>query len=159
MAAFPKKPRKPKSDLAKAHDKCWKLFSRYIRTRDCIRFKNSLTEGICVTCKREYPFTQLQAGHFIGGRTNAVLYDERIVYTQCYGCNGNPPFGKGGNYVEYFLFMMNNEGYTKEQLEEFNNLKFKTVKFKPFELLELAESFRERTLKLREDFRNNAQVA
>jgi hypothetical protein len=148
-----RKPRKPKSDLDKAHTKCWKAFSIYIRTRDCIRFKNSLTEGICVTCKRPYPFKQLQAGHFIGGRTNSVLYNEKIVYTQCYGCNGNPPFGKGGNYVEYFFFMMNSEGYTKEQLEEFNNLKFQTVKYTPFELFELADIFKEKTRKLKEDFR------
>jgi len=150
-----RKPRRPKSDLDKAKTKCWKTFSIYIRTRDCIRFKQSLTEGICVTCKRPYPFKQLQAGHFIGGRMNSVLFDERIVYTQCYSCNGNPPFGKGGNYVEYFLFMMNSEGYTKEQLEEFNNLKFRTVIYKPFELLAMADLFKDKTKKLKAEFKAN----
>lgn len=79
----------------------WSAFSAYIRTRDCIRFTNSPDDGICVTCKREYPYKKLQAGHFIGGRTNAVLFDERIVYSQCYGCN----IGKSGNYLDYFYFM------------------------------------------------------
>lgn len=155
MGAFAKKPRKQRTPLDIAKEKCWKAFSKYIRTRDCIRFKNSLDEGICVTCKRDYPFKQLQAGHFIGGRTNSVLFDERIVYTQCYGCNGNPPFGKGGNYVEYFLFMMNSEGYTKDELEEFNNLKFQTVKYKAHELDELREEFKQKTAKLKADFRTS----
>ena len=79
----------------------WSAFSAFIRTRDCIRFSGSPDEGVCVTCKREYPYKKLQAGHFIGGRTNAVLFDERIVYSQCYGCN----VGKSGNYLDYFYFM------------------------------------------------------
>lgn len=79
----------------------WSSFSAYIRTRDCLRFTNTPDNGKCVTCNREYPYKKLQAGHFIGGRTNAVLFDERIVYSQCYGCN----IGKSGNYLEYFYFM------------------------------------------------------
>lgn len=79
----------------------WASFSAFIRTRDCLRFSNSPDEGKCVTCNREYPYKKLQAGHFIGGRTNAVLFDERIVYSQCYGCN----IGKSGNYLDYFYFM------------------------------------------------------
>lgn len=79
----------------------WSAFSAYIRTRDCIRYTHTPDNGMCVTCKRSYPYKKLQAGHFIGGRTNAVLFDERIVYSQCYGCN----VGKAGNYLEYFYFM------------------------------------------------------
>ena len=79
----------------------WSAFSAFIRTRDCLRFSGLPDEGMCVTCKREYPYKKLQAGHFIGGRTNAVLFDERIVYSQCYGCN----VGKSGNYLDYFYFM------------------------------------------------------
>jgi len=72
-----------KTAKAKAKEACWKAFSKYIRTRDCIRFGNSLTDGMCVTCKRTYPFKKLQAGHFIQGRGNSVLLDERLVYSQC----------------------------------------------------------------------------
>jgi len=135
--------KKPKSELKKAHEKCWKTFSIYIRTRDCIRFKNSLTDGMCITCKRDYTFKQLQAGHFIQGRNNAVLYDERIVYSQCFSCNGNPPFGLGGNYVEYFVFMEQEWG--REKIEEFRQLRHRILKYKPYELLAMAENFDAKT--------------
>lgn len=145
-----KKPRKKKSDLKVAKKKAWDSFSIYIRTRDCIRFRNSLTEGMCVTCKRIYPFTKLVAGHFIPGRTNSVLLDERIVYSQCGGCNTNPPYGLGGNYVEYFVFMEKEWG--REKIDEFRALKHQTVKYKPFELLALADRFKEKTEQLRANF-------
>ncbi len=147
--------KKPKSELKLAKKKAWDQFSIYIRTRDCIRFRNSLTEGMCVTCKREYSFKQLCAGHFIPGRTNAVLFDDRIVYTQCMGCNTNPPYGLGGNYVEYFVFMEHEWG--REKIDEFRALKHKTVKFKAFELLAMAERFEQQTKELRDSF--NAQNA
>lgn len=129
--------KKNKTTRQKAKEDAWKAFSIYIRTRDCIRFRDSLTDGMCVTCKRDYSFKQLQAGHFIQGRGNSVLFDERLVYSQCVGCNGNPPFGKGGNYVEYTLFMMNSEGYTVEEIEEFNSLKFQTKIYKEFDFIDL----------------------
>lgn len=136
-----------------AKESAWKAFSLYIRTRDCIRFRDSLTDGMCVTCKRDYPLKQLQAGHFIQGRGNSVLFDERIVFTQCVGCNGNPPFGKGGNYVEYTLFMMNSEGYSKEEIEEFNNLKFQTKIYKIHDFIAIKSEYDQKTSDLIDKFR------
>lgn len=144
--------KKSKSELKKSKEKAWKAFSIYIRTRDCIRFKNSLTEGICVTCKRDYPFKKLVAGHFIPGRNNAVLLDERIVYTQCMGCNTNPPYGLGGNYVEYFVFMEAEWG--REKIDEFRALKHKTVVRKAFEWLVFEDLFKEKYNQLILDFNN-----
>lgn len=131
--------RMAKSDKQKAKDKAWAAFSTYIRTRDCLRFKNSLTEGICVTCKREYPFKQLQAGHFISGRGNAVLFDERIVYSQCYGCN----VGRSGSYVEYFVFMEQEWG--REMIDEFRALRHDTKIYKAFHFKELEQEFKDKT--------------
>ncbi len=126
-----------------AKDKAWNSFSRYIRTRDCIRFTGNPEEGRCITCNRWYPFKQLQAGHFIQGRGNAVLFDERLVYSQCFGCNGNPPFGKGGNYVEYFLFMEREWG--REKLDEFIALKHSTLIYKIPDFIDIKESYDAKT--------------
>ena len=145
--------KRKKSELSKAKDACWKAFSKYIRTRDCIRFNDSLYDGMCITCRREYPFKQLQAGHFIGGRNNAVLFDERIVYSQCGSCNVNPPYGLGGNYVEYTLFMMNSEGYTKEGIEELTKLKHAIVKYTPDQLHEMKKQYKERTKELEKEWK------
>lgn len=135
--------KRKKSDKQKAKEAAWKEFSRFIRTRDCLRFTGSPDNGRCVTCKRSYPFKQLQAGHFIQGRTNAVLFDERLVYSQCLGCNGNPPIGKGGNYVEYFIFM--EEEWGREKIDEFRALKQQTVQYKTHNYLELANTFKNKT--------------
>lgn len=96
-----------------------------------------------MTCNRAYPFKQLQAGHFISGRGNAVLFDERIVYTQCIGCNGNPPYGKGGNYVEYFRFMLDEWGLL--MIDEFRALKRDTKIYKTHDFIRMKEEFTEKT--------------
>lgn len=143
MAELEKKPRKKKSPLKVAKKAAWDQFSIYIRTRDCIRFRNSLTEGMCVTCKRVYPFTKLVAGHFIPGRNNSVLLDERLVYSQCGGCNTDPPYGLGGNYVEYFVFMETEWG--REKIDEFRQLKHQTKIMKLFDWLAEEQKFKQKT--------------
>lgn len=44
----------------------------------------------------------MQAGHFIPGRHNAVLFDERNVHPQCVGCN----VFKHGNLIPYYRYML-----------------------------------------------------
>jgi len=126
-----------KTERQLAKDKAWQSFSRYIRTRDCLRFTGDPEEGMCVTCQGLFPFKKLQAGHFISGRGNAVLFDERLVYSQCYQCNGNPPFGKGGNYVEYFRFMLDEVGL--EKIDEFRSIKGTTKVYKTHDFIELSK--------------------
>jgi len=139
MKTLKPKSRKAKSDKAKAKEAAWKSFSRYIRTRDCIRFSGSPDLGKCVTCNTARPYKELQAGHFIQGRGNAVLFDERIVYSQDSACNMNPPYGKGGNYVEYFIFM--EEEWGRTMIDEFRELKSKTVIYKIPDLIAIKEKF------------------
>lgn len=135
-----------KTDRQKAKDKAWNAFSVYIRTRDCLRFTGDPEQGMCVTCNGNFNFKRLQAGHFISGRGNAVLFDERLVYSQCYQCNGNPPFGKGGNYVEYFRFMLDEVGL--EKIDEFRAIKGSTVQYKIHDFNELEEKFKQKTKEL-----------
>lgn len=132
-----------KTERQKAKDAAWDAFSIYIRTRDCIRFSGSPKYGKCVTCNRAYDFKRLSAGHFISGRGNAVLFDERIVYTQCSGCNTNPPYGKGGNYVEYFRFMLDEWGLL--MIDEFRALKRDTKIYKIHDFERIRSEFDEKT--------------
>lgn len=131
-----------RSSTKKAKDKAWKAFSIYIRTRDCLRFTKDPDNGICVSCKRHYPFKQLQAGHFISGRGNSVLFDDRIVYSQCYGCN----VGRSGAYVEYFVFM--EEEWGRDKIDEFRALKADTKIYKEYDYIEIEERFKEKTREL-----------
>ena len=131
---------------AKAKKEAWSAFSTYIRTRDCIRFTGDPTQGMCVTCNRQYPYKKLQAGHFIQGRTNSVLFDEEIVYSQCLGCNGNPPMGKGGNYVEYFIFMEKEWG--REKIDEFRLRKYADKVYKINDFIEIKAEYERKTKEL-----------
>lgn len=83
-------------------NKAWRMFSKYIRTRDCIKTTGFLDQGKCVTCNKFFPFSELQAGHAIGGRNNSILFDEKLVNAQCRSCNhyGN---GKYGDYSVWFI--------------------------------------------------------
>lgn len=142
----PKSVRGSKKTSKALKKEAWKAFSIYIRTRDCLRFSGDPGLGKCVTCQRAYNFKQLQAGHFIQGRMNSVLFDERLVYSQCVGCNGNPPMGKGGNYVEYYVFMLEEWGQIK--IDEFRALKYKSVKYKDFDYIRIKEEYEAKTVQL-----------
>lgn len=79
----------------------WKIFSIYIRMRDCLRTTGTITHGKCCTCERDYPIGKLQAGHFIPGREDSILFDPVCVHAQCYRCNVQ----RQGEWVKYFRFM------------------------------------------------------
>src|ERR1019366_6086358 len=108
--------RKKRSPKQKAKDNAWDSFSIYIRTRDCLKTTGNPDEGLCCTCSRLYSIKQLQAGHFIPGRHNSVLFSEQGVHAQCFGCNGNPPYGKAGNLIQYWPFM--ERTYSREIIDK-----------------------------------------
>ena len=89
--------------------KAWVAFSKYIRVRDCLKTTGFTDQGQCVTCGRFFPFSELQAGHAIGGRNNSILFDEQLVNAQCRGCNG---YGNG-KYAEYSVWFMGKYGVEK----------------------------------------------
>lgn len=103
--------------------KVWKVFSDYIRLRDCLNTTGLPDYGACITCGKLVPKKLLQAGHFIPGRHNANLFSEEGTHAQCYNCNINLK----GNTLEYRrkIIELYGEGYD-EVLEAQAR---KTVKF------------------------------
>ena len=83
--------------IKKAKEETWKVFSLYIRTRDCLQTTGCSSFGLCITCSKRYHIKLLQAGHFIPGRHNANLFSEKGTHAQCYNCNIN----LRGNTLEY----------------------------------------------------------
>ena len=123
---------------SKAKAKAWQAFSRYIRLRDAIATTGEEDNLICCTCGKLIPVKQAQAGHFIAGRTNALLFDEDIVHGQCYACN----VCNHGEQLEYYYYMKRH--YTEEQILEMRGLRSKTVKYTPEDLIEIAKKYKEK---------------
>jgi hypothetical protein len=79
-----KKKKKPrKKSLKVLRKKAWDACSIYVR--QFYADSNGMVK--CYTCQTVKPITEIQAGHAIGGRSNAVLFDTEIIRPQCVHCN------------------------------------------------------------------------
>ena len=108
----------------------WKAFSKYIRT------KYSDGENCeCFTCGTVKPWKEMQAGHGISGRTNAILFLEEIVRPQCVACN----MFKGGMYEVFVPKLI--DLYGREGFDEFVRLKNTTVKYTIAQLKEMEDEW------------------
>ena len=103
--------------------KAWDKFSIFIRLRDCLKTTGTFESGRCYTCGKLYDFKSLQAGHFVAGRGNSVLFDEQGVKAQCYYCNMH----KGG---EPLLFRRNLvKEYGEQLVELLENKRYQAQKY------------------------------
>lgn len=116
----------------------WKTFSTYIRTRDSLKTTKTKDYCRCVTCNEIVPYKKIQAGHFIGGRGNSVLFDEKIVNGQCYVCN----IMKSGNYDSYNLYMLNK--YGGDRVIEMLRKKKDIVKYTTADYKDIIELYKNR---------------
>lgn len=128
-------PKTKKPNLKKLREKAWKAFSIYIRRKYADRNGNCK----CVTCDTVKHWKEMQAGHFIDGRTNSILFDERGVFPQCYRCNCM----LSGNKVEYFRFMQNY--YGDEVIDELRALRLQAKKYSVSELEEIINHYQKIT--------------
>lgn len=127
----------------------WTEFSKFIRLRDAILTTNTDSEALCVSCGRRKPVFAIggmQAGHFIPGRGNAILFNEKIVHAQCYHCN----VGLKGNWVAYEAKMV--ELYGRKEVERLKLLKKETIQTKTDDYLEIRDKYRKKYNELKESF-------
>lgn len=124
--------KKKKLTTGQLKKRAWKEFSIFIRTRgaDC----NG--DNVCITCNERIAWIALQAGHFIRGRLNANLFDERGCHPQCYACN----IHRQGNVVYYFKFMR--KIYGEAVIDELLAQNNKTHKWLPGELQSIWEKYK-----------------
>ena len=87
-------------------DKAAKEMQRYVKVRRCLESTGMAFVGVCVTHQRRYHIEHLQAGHFISGRRNAVLFDVQNIHNQCYQCN----VIQNGEHKRYRKFMVKLHG-------------------------------------------------
>lgn len=96
----------------KAKGKAWKVFAKWVRTRDCLATTNFPHAGVCITCGKKFHISFLQAGHCFPGRRNAGLFREELVNAQCTFCN-ETFHGKPKKYRKIM-----EAKYGKEQVDE-----------------------------------------
>ena len=102
----------------KKHEKNAKVwFSRLVRLKGCLNTTGGRHYGICFTCGANVPISDLQCGHFVSGRTNALFFEEHNSHIQCTKCNTF----LGGNLEVYREKMI--EKYGIEEVERFESLR------------------------------------
>lgn len=120
------------SELKKNKKKAWAIFSKYIRLKGSDNGYNK-----CCTCGVVKHWKELQAGHFIPGRSNSILFVEDNVHPQCRRCNYNE-----GNGPEYFAFM--ETVYGRERIDELRSLRHKKVKFTAFDYKAIHDEYKKK---------------
>lgn len=124
--------------LKKAKEKAWKAFSIFIRSKDS---KNGF--NACYTCNKLKNIKEMNAGHGIGGRNNAVLFDERIVKPQCVGCN---IWGRG-QYQVFTRKLIQELGLNV--YDEIVKNSSNPVKYRASDYLEFEEAYKEKLKELK----------
>lgn len=132
---------------AKAKENAWNAFSKYIRHRDSLATTGTIEYCICITCNERgdsswKPYKSIQAGHAIGGRGNAVLFHEEIVWGQCGYCNQKPPYGLGGDYGNYAIALI--KKYGLEHVETLQSLKGTELKYTLNDFIEIEQRYKEK---------------
>jgi hypothetical protein len=115
--------------------KAWELLSK------TIRLEAREVDGLvtCITCGVRLPWNRgIQAGHFIDGRYNSILFDERGIYPQCMGCN----VMLNGRKEEYFIFMEAEQG--REVIDALRRQRNENLTFTAEDLTGLIEAYKKR---------------
>jgi NinG protein len=112
----PKPKKLPK--IGNLKKRAWKAFSEFIRKRGA----DESGFNSCITCGRRDFWKNLQASHFIPGRTNSILFLEDNCFPGCYGCN----IGRHGAIEDYYPIMLKKVG--QERIDEIKRLKKQVFK-------------------------------
>ena len=123
-----------KPSLKSLKAKLWKIFSEYVRR------KYTDTEGYarCYTSGVLRHWKDLQCGHAIGGRHNAVLFDEEICRPQSVAEN----VFKRGNYPVFTTKLIKENGmeWWERKLERSNQI----VKFTRVDIEEMIGQYQQK---------------
>ena len=130
---------KKKPTIAHLRNKMvWPMFSKYIR----LKAADFQGYAKCVTCDEWKLVAKLQAGHFIPGRMNAIIFEERCVHPQCYMCN----IRLKGNPRKYDAFMKRT--YGQEVIDELDALSRTIRTFTYDELIDKYNYYKDEVKKL-----------
>ena len=122
-----------KQSVSKLKKKLDRIYSQYIR------LKNS-KDGYCtcISCGAKKPWKEMDCGHYVKRNISSTRYYEKNTYPQCKSCN----IFKDGNYPNFTFRLVGM--YGPEILEDLAEMSRKIKKFKPYELEEMIEEYKEK---------------
>lgn len=126
--------KKKKKTLTYYKKRAWVEFSKWVRLHEA----DSMGMVKCVTCPKVGHWKTMQAGHFIPGRHNSILFDERGVHSQCYACNCGWLKGNPRKYNAYMI-----QTYGQKVIDELEQLDSVNKQFKVYELEAIYEAYRD----------------
>lgn len=138
---------KPKS-IAYWKKRVWKLVSEYIRRRAADEAKQG-GYAQCCSCGTWRNWKDGDAGHFIDGRHNSIVYDPRNVHFQCKPCNGsfiNQKYDRHEIKKRYEEFMV--KRYGAEVVEELRQKDKENKQWSIPELQALIETYKSKIKQL-----------
>lgn len=128
-----KRSRPIKKRKISSKNKCWKVFSEFIRRK--YADENGMAE--CFTCGTQKHWKQLHAGHYIPKSLGlSILFEERNVHPQCAGCN----MFRHGHLSAYAIALKKKYGDTV--LEELDVIRRQIRKISEPEYVELIEHYK-----------------
>ncbi len=133
-----KRKKKRKVSLKTLRRKAWQSCSIYIRKS----YSDHRGYCICYTCGQSARYQEMDAGHGIPGRHNAVLFDTDIIRPQCKVCN----VWKRGNLHVFTTKLIGEHGL--EWMEDKLVKSRQTVKYLQTDYEQIKEEFDDKTMKL-----------
>ncbi|RLD22206.1 MAG: hypothetical protein DRI69_01840 [Bacteroidetes bacterium] len=125
-----------KSPRLRARATAWGWFSKYIRVRDFMADTGDLKEGHCITCGKTLRFENADCGHFIPGRADSVLFNERNSHAQCVPCNRF----KQGKWIEYEKAII--DRYGQAEVDRLKDLYYIKISYTEAEYRNIADMYR-----------------
>lgn len=120
----------------------WKSCAWYVKVRE----SNTHGKVKCVTCPKILSIydQECNAGHFVPGRGNAVLFDDAHIFPQCSGCNCDG----GGEQHKFGEFLKRKYGYDNNKIDEILDMRHKTRKFTLEELKGIKRNYDTRAMEI-----------
>jgi len=128
-----------KWNLKRWKQEAWKYCSIYNRKKDIDRFTG---KGRCCTCFKVIHWAEGDAGHFQGGRKNAILFYDKGIHLQCKECNGP---GNGEQY-RYGLYIQHRYGL--EEVAKQQKLKRESKLYTKLDYQNIVEGYKKKIAEL-----------
>jgi len=129
------------NDRSNARRRAWDFFSKIVR----------LTEQVapgackCVTCGAIKGWKNMDAGHYISGRRDGVLFDRRNIHPQCPQCNR---FAERGSCSSAYTVWMQHK-YGQAVINELVGRDRIPFEYSYQELRDLGDSFKQELERLK----------